>query len=339
MSTRLFRSTFLFLFCTCFLLPVHAQQTRATPKPVSKASTAAVKPKSTTTTAKPATAKPKSTPKPTPRPQLPKPPTWSGGEPQITARAAVLFDANTGKILYAKNRDMQMPVASTQKLLTALVVCDAGNLDRRVTITEADTQVAPTKLPLRRGETFTRRQLIDILLVKSCNDVAAALARDNAGSIEAFSTRMNVRAERTGARSSHFINPHGLPDPLQYSTARDMACIARAAYANPVLRRSMATRTLVVPRGEGRTVTLKNTNRVLHSYSFCNGMKTGYTIAAGRCLISSASLNGRDVIAVVLGAQKHTVWHESLYLLAYGLDIPPERLSTYRVAPLNIGEE
>lgn len=251
--------------------------------------------------------------------------------PALTARSALLFDANTGRVILKQNPDEKRPVASTQKLLTALIVAQSGDLSDKVTIMEGDTKVEPTKINVRPGQKYTRLQLLTALLVKSGNDAARALARDNAGSIPAFAARMNAMMRNLGGETSNFVNPNGLPADGQFSSARDMARVARAAYQNPTLRRIMSTRYYDFVFPSGKSVTLKNTNRVLRSYSFCNGMKTGYTDSARHCLISSGSLNGRDVIAVVLGASNSRIWEESLALLAYGLGISPSSLGKYHI--------
>jgi len=251
--------------------------------------------------------------------------------PLVSAKSALLLDANTGKVLYKKNENEQRPVASTQKLLTALIVAESGGLSEDVTIAEPDTNCEPTKLYLKPGQSYPRSQLLRALLVKSANDVARALARDNAGSIPEFAGRMNEWMSRLGGTNSNFVNPNGLPSPEQYSCARDMARVARAAYRNPTLREIMAIRYYPFRYESGKTVTLKNTNRVLRFYTFCNGMKTGYTDRAGHCLISSGSYKGRDVIAVVLGSTKARIWDESARLLAYGLGISPSQMGSLRI--------
>lgn len=251
--------------------------------------------------------------------------------PPVSARSAVLFDANTGRVLFKKNPDEKRAVASTQKLLTALIVAEAGGLAEKVTIKETDTAVEPTKIYVRPGQSYSRLQLLNALLVKSGNDVARALARDNAGSVAAFAQRMNATMRTLGGESSNFVNPNGLPAESQYSSARDMARVARSAYRNPTLRQIMKTKYYDFVFTTGKTLTLKNTNRVLRHYSFCNGMKTGYTVKAGHCLISSGSYNGKDVIAVVLGSTKARVWEESLELLAYGLGIPSSSVDKFRI--------
>ena len=252
--------------------------------------------------------------------------------PEITAKSAILVDANSGKVLFTKNDDAQRPVASTQKLLTALIVAETGDLDKRVEIEATDTNCEPTKINVKPCHSYTRLQLLNALLVKSGNDVARTLARDNAGSINAFADKMTQRIRSLGGTNSNFENPNGLPAQGQYSTARDMARVARMAYRNPTLREIMKTRYYNFRYSSGNVVPLRNTNRVLRTYSFCNGMKTGYTDLAGHCLISSGSYNGRDVIAVMLGCTKARIADESAKLLAYGLNIPTSKLNTLRIS-------
>ncbi len=239
--------------------------------------------------------------------------------PNTRATSVLVVDARTGQVLTEKNADQPRPAASTQKLLTALIVAESGYLDRPVNVEPIDTFAEPVKLNIRPGETYQRIDLLRALLVKSANDLARCLARDNAGSIEAFAEKMNARAQQLGATHSHFLNPNGLPVPGQYSTARDLSVIARAAYANPTIRSIVCLPQLVFRYANGRTRELENTNKVLKRLPFCNGMKTGYTEAAGHCLIASGSRPGRDVIVVVLGDTKSGVWSDAASLLSWGL--------------------
>ena len=224
-----------------------------------------------------------------------------------------------GRYLHEVNPDQTRPVASTQKLLTALLIAEAGDLDGRIRVEASDTWAEPSKLYLKPGEVYERGQLLRILLVKSMNDVARCLARDNAGSIEAFAQRMNNKARELGMSSSNFVNPNGLPAPGQYSTARDMARVAMAAYRNATIRSIVKMKTLTFRYADGRVHTFDNTNKVLRNFPLCNGMKTGYTEASGFCLISSATQNGRSVIAVVLGDTRQ-IWTDSYRLLAWALE-------------------
>lgn len=250
----------------------------------------------------------------------------------VNAKSAILVDAKTGEVLYKKNDTAQRAVASTQKLLTALIVAESGDLDKKVTIELIDTQCDPTKLNIKAGQAYTRYELLHAMLIRSSNDVARSLARDNAGSIEAFARKMTRRMQELGGTNSNFVNPNGLPASGQYSTARDMARVARMAYRNPTLREIMNTRNYDFRFSTGKVVPLRNTNRLLRTYSFCNGMKTGYTDAAGHCLIASGSHNGRDCIAVVLGSSKGVIAEESAKLLAFGLQMSPSQVDKTRLA-------
>lgn len=239
--------------------------------------------------------------------------------PLIVGRSAIVVDVGTGRVLFEKNSTSRQPAASMQKVLTALVVLQEGDLSKPVTITKGDTMVEPSKVYLRAGETYTRLQLLQALLVKSGNDAARALARDNAGSIPMFAYKMNRLARYLGAQSSNFVNPNGLPAEDQYSCARDIAIIARAAYRSPTIRNIVSMKTLNFARPGRGIITYKNTNKLLVRAPFCNGMKTGYTDAAGHCLVSTGSDNGRDAIVVVMHSTKVGIWNDSFKLLSWGL--------------------
>lgn len=242
--------------------------------------------------------------------------------PPVVGESAIVVDIQSGRVLYAKNADQRRAVASTQKILTALCVLDAGNIDKPVTIVASDGACEPTKLGLKAGEVYTRRELVKVLMVKSANDVGRALARDVAGSQEAFAAMMNRKAASLGMRNSNFKNPHGLTEPDQYSTARDMAIAAAAAYRSPLLRSFTATKAYTFRFNDGRTRLMENTNKVLKSLPYCDGFKTGTTNASGRCLVSTGSLNGRSVIAVVLKSNTPNIWSDSEKLLRWSLERP-----------------
>ena len=240
--------------------------------------------------------------------------------PTIHAASYILVNPRNGNVLAARNADEPRGAASTQKLLTALIVAECGNLDARVRISSADVSVEPTKLGVRAGDSYTRRELLIAFLVKSANDVAAALARDNAGSLSAFAERMNMRARSLGATDSHFETPHGLTAPGQHSTARDMARIALAAYNNPVVRDAVRRKYFSFTFSNGRSVTLENTNDLLGRMPECDGMKTGYTGPAGRCLISTAHNSRSSVLLVQLGTHTQYIWDDGAALMRWGLE-------------------
>ncbi len=243
----------------------------------------------------------------------------SSSAPSIRAASYLLIDANTGQRMASRNAESTRAVASTQKLVTALVVLDSGNLDRTVTVEASDLRVEPSVLGLKAGERYTRRDLLCAFLVKSSNDVANVLARDNAGSVAAFAAKMNAKMRSLGAHHSNFRNPHGLTEPGQYSSAADMARVAMVAYRNSIIRDAVRRQSYTFRYNSGKVVNLQSTNKVLGRMSGCNGMKTGYTNASGRCLISSASRSGRDVILVQLGTQTKYIWDDAQALMEWGL--------------------
>lgn len=241
-----------------------------------------------------------------------------GIAPNVNAGRAIVIDPATDEVLMDKNPDKRLPVASTQKLLTALLIVEAGDLDAVVTIEAPDCDCPPVRIGLKAGEQYTRRDLLTALMVKSSNDIAQALARDNAGSIDAFAKKMNARALQLGMKDSRFVNPHGLPADNQYSTASDMAKVAKAVDAQPEIRKMIKTKNLAFKKGDGSSIPLVNTNRLLKSFPFCDGMKTGYTQLAGYCLIASGEKDGRRRIVVVLN-DDGSVWKDTQALLEWAL--------------------
>ena len=169
--------------------------------------------------------------------------------------SACVMDALTGKVLFSHNGMQRRQVASTQKLVTAMVVLDHGSLDRKVVIQPSDTKADPTKLGFRSGEVYSRRELLNALMIRSFNDVALALARDTAGSVPRFAQMMNAKARQMGMYNSRFVNPNGLPAD-QYSTAIDMARCAYYVYRNPELRNIICKQQYAFTRANGKTLLL-----------------------------------------------------------------------------------
>ena len=296
--------------------------TKKKPSPDSKAKATKSTGKSTASAKKkPA---PKATPKPKPDP-TPPPAPLAPGELPLVARSAVLLDARTGEVLYEKNPDEVEYPASATKILTALLVIEAGELDQWVTIEPQDTKVEPSALEFKAGEQYVRKDLLFALLLKSANDVALALARDNAGSVDAFADKMNRRAEELGASGSHFTNPHGLHDPHHFTTAHDLARIARAAMQNPLFREIVCTPEIGLTRGE-EWVVVRNHNKLLRMLPGCIGVKTGFTRMAQQVLVSSAIRAECEAIAVVMHTSNVGIWEDSKTLLEHGfvkLGVPP----------------
>lgn len=244
-----------------------------------------------------------------------------GLAPQPECAAVCVIDPRTGRVVYAHNAHTRRQVASTQKILTALCICDVGNMNKPVTVVPADTKEPPIRLGLKPGTSYRRGDLLRVMLTGSYNDVAVTLARDAAGSVEAFAARMNARARRMRMYNSHFVNPNGLPAE-QYSTAYDMAIAACYAYNNPTIRRCINIPEYTFRMADGTPRTIRSTNKLLKAHPWVHGMKTGYTNAAGKCLISCASANGQAVIVVVLGSTPTKVWGESLKYLRWALNLP-----------------
>ena len=251
---------------------------------------------------------------------------------EVSATACVLMDADTGLVLYRKNEDQRMLIASVTKLMTALVVLEQGEVDETVTVTAAH-MAEGSSMYLRVGEKLTLEELLYGLLLCSGNDAALALT-ECAGGVEPFVALMNEKAAALGMENTHFANPNGLDDEEHYSTAYDMALLACAAANEPTLRRIASTRTAAIG---GRTLT--NHNKLLSRMDGCIGLKTGYTKAAGRTLVSCAEREGHRLVAVTLRDGNDWNDHEMLYDRGFALVGVQEELRGRIVRALeNIGE-
>ncbi len=219
-----------------------------------------------------------------------------------TAKSAIVIDSAGGSVLFEKNADEKLPIASTTKILTAITVIEnTPDINEVVTVPDCAVGTEGSSIYLARGE---RLRIIDMLyglMLQSGNDCAVALACITSGTVAEFATLMNAVAERAGACNSHFTNPHGLPDDNHYSTARDMAAISAYAMRNPLFREIVGTECYRdCPSADGGKRTIRNKNKILSMLEGGNGIKTGYTKAAGRCLVSSARRGDKEVICVVL---------------------------------------
>ena len=251
---------------------------------------------------------------------------------EVSATACVLMDADTGLVLYRKNEDQRMLIASVTKLMTALVVLEQGEVDETVTVTAAH-MAEGSSMYLHVGEKLTLEELLYGLLLCSGNDAALALT-ECAGGVEPFVALMNEKAAALGMKNTHFANPNGLDDEEHYSTAYDMALLACAAANEPTLRRIASTHTAAIG---GRTLT--NHNKLLSRMDGCIGLKTGYTKAAGRTLVSCAEREGHRLVAVTLRDGNDWNDHEMLYDRGFALVGVQEELRGRIVRALeNIGE-
>ena len=212
----------------------------------------------------------------------------------VSARAAVVIDADTGETLFEQNADSRLPMASTTKIMTALVALGEGDLDRVYTVKPEYAAVEGSSMYLQAGETLSLQDTLYGLMLASGNDAAVAIAGE-CGGMTAFVGKMNAEAAELGLTDTHFDNPNGLPSDTHYTTAHELAKITAAALKDPVFRQIVSTKSCTV---SGHA--LSNHNRLLSMYDGAIGVKTGFTRAAGRCLVSAAERNGRTIIAVTL---------------------------------------
>jgi serine-type D-Ala-D-Ala carboxypeptidase (penicillin-binding protein 5/6) len=240
-------------------------------------------------------------------------------QPAIGADTAVVIDARTGETLYARRANRRHAIASTTKIMTALVAREGAELGD--VFAASDYQPAPieSQIRLRRGERLTLEDLLEGLLLESANDAAIAIAEGVAGSREAFVDRMNARAQELGLDGTRFANPIGLDDPDNYSTARELALMARELMGDRALARIVDSPTARLETG-ARPRTVANRNRLVRLYPWVTGVKTGRTQQAGYVLVGSASRRGARVISVVTGEPSEAARDaDSLALLRYGL--------------------
>lgn len=252
-----------------------------------------------------------------------------------SASSAVLMDVDSGRVLYAQNENARMLIASTTKIMTALVAIENGTLSDVVTVKESETRAEGTSMYLKPGEKLTLETLLYGLMLCSGNDAALAIADAVGGSQAKFVSMMNAKAKELGMTGTSFANPNGLDDKNHYSTALDMAKLAAAAVQNETLVRIASTRTISIG---GRTMT--NHNKLLSYMEGCIGLKTGYTKAAGRTLVSCAVRNGQRLVAVTLMDGNDWSDHETLY--DYGFSAFPEKQmltmgKTVKVVPVTDG--
>ena len=229
----------------------------------------------------------------------------------LSAKSAILTDGATGRVLYEKNADEKSLIASTTKIMTAILILEQCSPESLVRIGKEATGIEGSSMYLQEGEVLSVRELLCGLMLQSGNDAAVALARFCDGSAESFAARMNDKARQLGLTGTHFANPHGLDDDGNYSTARDMARLAAYAMEDPQFRRIVSSKSITV--GSRRLV---NHNKLLWQYDGAVGIKTGYTKAAGRILVSAAERNGRRLIAVTVSAPND--WQDHRQLLDYG---------------------
>ncbi len=229
----------------------------------------------------------------------------------ISAEKAILIDGTTGRVLYEKNADGQSLIASTTKIMTALVVCEQCNVLDRMRIPQEAVGIEGSSMYLVAGEVLTIQELLYGLMLHSGNDAAVALAIYCGGTVEGFAELMNDKARSLGMKDTHFVNPNGLDAPGHYSTARDLAVLSAYAMKNPIFAGTVGAKNVRVGQRY-----LTNHNKLLWRVEGANGVKTGYTKAAGRILVSGAQRQGRQLIAVTINAPDD--WNDHAVLLEKG---------------------
>ena len=240
--------------------------------------------------------------------------------PQVEAEAAVIMVAKTRQVLFGQNQDAIMYPASTTKIMTLITAIEQGKLDSVATVSGRAAVCDGSSLELRAGDKLTLRELATGMMLVSGNDAAEAIAEHVGGSIPNFVEMMNANAERIGTVNTHFSNPHGLPDPYNhYTTASDLALITAHALQNPEFARIVAMPRYTVHFLNRPDFQVASTNRLLSTFSGANGVKTGFTNAAGDCLVASATRGGVQLIAVILNDDNR--WTDAKKMLEYGFQV------------------
>ncbi|MBE6679828.1 MAG: D-alanyl-D-alanine carboxypeptidase [Ruminococcaceae bacterium] len=238
-------------------------------------------------------------------------------KPQISAESAILINISNGDVVAEYNADKKQGMASTTKIMTAIIAIEHGDLDKNHTIPAAAIGVEGSSLYLKADEVMTLRELVMGLMLQSANDAAEAIAIIVGGSVENFVSMMNEKALELGLSNTHFTNPHGLANDNHYTTARELAKIAEYSLRNETFRSICSSKRATLPGKEfPRTVT--NHNKMLSIYDGAFGVKTGFTKATGRCLVSAAKRNGVELVAVTLNASND--WNDHAAMLDYGFD-------------------
>jgi D-alanyl-D-alanine carboxypeptidase (penicillin-binding protein 5/6) len=247
-------------------------------------------------------------------------------EEDISARAFLLLDAKTGRILAQKEPDLPLPPASTTKVMTAIMTLESGRkLNETFVVSKNATRVPASKLHVRPGQSISVEHLLYGVMLSSANDASVVLAEGISGSVEAFAELMTRKAHEIGAANTRFANPHGLTAPDHYSTARDLAIIFKYAMRNPTFQEIVQTKISSVKsistgkkKSRVRLISVRNHNRLLWNFDGAIGGKTGYTFAAQKCFVGAVERNGVSLIVSLLGSRD--LWGDTRRLLEYGFD-------------------
>ncbi|MCY6370292.1 D-alanyl-D-alanine carboxypeptidase [Clostridium ganghwense] len=235
----------------------------------------------------------------------------------IDARSSIAIDSKSRCVLYEKNSDMLIPIASTTKIMTTLVALKYGNLDKKIEISSKAANIHGSQVKYKKGEIITLRELLYGLMLRSGNDAAIAIAEGMCESVDEFLKLMNEYAEEIGAINTHFESPHGLDSQYHYSTAYDLALITAKAKENKLFNKIVSVKD-VDAKEYGFSRSYHNINKILYQIPAANGVKTGYTGNAGKCLVTSINMGEDDVIIVVLNCNKR--WNETKKIYDYVKD-------------------
>ncbi len=239
--------------------------------------------------------------------------------PNVTATSAIVIEASTGHVIYARNPDGPMFPASTTKIMTLLLALERGGLDEIVEVSENAFNAQGSTLWLDTGERIPLQDLLYGMMMVSANDASVAIAEHIDGSVANFAAHMTQRAKELGATNTNFTNPHGLPDDNHYTSARDLALITLHGLQLPGFEQIVTTTEMAFDWiHDDNSKTIRTENQLLWTYNGCNGVKTGYTERAGRCVVCSAKRNGIQLISVVLDGLY--MWNDSIILLDYGFE-------------------
>lgn len=245
---------------------------------------------------------------------------YSQPDIEISAKSAVLIEADTGRVIWEKSADTTLPMASTTKIMTTLLTLESGNLHEEFTVDSDAITVEGSSMGLCYGDVVTKYALCCGMLLPSGNDAANSAAVKIAGDVQSFADLMNAKALEFGMKNTHFVTPSGLHDENHYSTAYDMALLARQAMKNEDFRHICSQKSMSVNFGNPPYArTLYNTNKLLDRYQYCIGVKTGFTDEAGRCLVSAAEKDGIELICVTLNASDD--WNDHVKLYDYGFSV------------------
>jgi D-alanyl-D-alanine carboxypeptidase len=256
--------------------------------------------------------------------------------PVLHGRSASVLDMSSGAILWAENGRLRLPMASTTKLMTALVALGltGDRTDLTMVVPPEVRQAYGELLYLRPGDQYTFLELLEGMLLPSANDAAIAIAVDSAGSLPRFVSLMNAKAQALGLADTHFANPDGLEDPDHYSSADDLAVLGMAAMEDPVIRSIVRMPSATIPWPDhGGTRVVSNINALLAYYPGATGIKTGYTSEALNVVVGSATRDGQSVVAVVMGEPPGPLWRDEENLLSYGLALAAQRNAATGASP------